>query len=159
LVHIEDISRAFLAVLKAPRDLVHNQAFNVGLSSENYQIRDLADMVQQIVPGSHVKYAEGGGPDPRCYKVDCGKIAAMLPEFKPAWTVRRGMEQLYAAFRTYGLTREDFVGGKFLRIKHISKLMEQHLLTSELRWSNDHLGAQQAQPTEKPAAVNGGSRG
>ena len=87
LVHIEDISRAFLAVLNAPRDLVHNQAFNVGLSAENYQIRDLADMVQQIVPGSHVKYAEGGGPDPRCYKVDCSKIAAMLPEFKPAWTV------------------------------------------------------------------------
>jgi nucleoside-diphosphate-sugar epimerase len=121
LVHIEDISRAFLAVLNAPRELVHNQAFNVGQSTENYQIRDLADMVQQIVLGSHVKYAEGGGPDPRCYKVDCGKIAAMLPEFKPVWTVRRGMEQL----------------------------MEQHLLTPELRWNNGHLAAPQAQ-TGKP---------
>jgi nucleoside-diphosphate-sugar epimerase len=159
LVHIEDISRAFLAVLNAPRELVHNQAFNVGLSMENYQIRDLADMVQQIVPGSHVKYAEGGGPDPRCYKVDCGKIATILPDFKPAWTVRRGMEQLYAAFQTYGLTREDFVDGKFLRIKHISKLMEQHLLTPELRWSDGHLAAQQAQPTEKPAAVIDGASG
>jgi len=156
LVHIEDISRAFIAALNAPRELVHNQAFNVGLSSENYQIRDLADMVQQIVPSSHIKYAEGGGPDPRCYKVDCSKIAAMLPAFKPAWTVRRGMEQLYAAFQTYGLTREDFLGGKFLRIKHISKLMEKHLLTPELRWSNGHLAAQQAQ-TEKPV-VNSSSR-
>ena len=119
LVHIEDISRAFLAVLNAPRELVHNQAFNVGMSVENYQIRDLADMVQQIVHGSHVKYAEGGGPDPRCYKVDCSKIATMLPEFKPAWTVRRGMEQLYAAFQLYGLTREDFLGGKFLRLSLI----------------------------------------
>jgi nucleoside-diphosphate-sugar epimerase len=157
LVHIEDISRAFLAVLKAPRELVHNQAFNVGLSAENYQIRDLADMVQQIVPGSYVKYAEGGGPDPRCYKVDCSKIAAVLPDFKPAWTVRRGMEQLHAAFQTYGLTREDFVGGKFLRIKHISKLMEQRLLTPELRWSDDHLAAQQTQQTEKAAPVNSGT--
>jgi len=158
LVHIEDISRAFLAVLHAPRDLVHNQAFNVGLSAENYQIRDLADMVQQIVPGSHVKYAEGGGPDPRCYKVDCSKIAAVLPDFKPAWTVRRGMEQLYAAFQRYGLTREDFLGGKFLRIKHISKLMEQDLLTPELRWNNGHLAAQPGQQNEKPV-VNSGSRG
>jgi len=153
LVHIEDISRAFLAVLNAPRELVHNQAFNVGRNMENYQIRDLAEMVEQIVPGSHVKYAEGGGPDPRCYKVDCSKIAAVLPEFKPVWTVRRGMEQLYAAFQTCGLTREDFLGGKFLRIKHISKLMEQHRLTPELRWSDSHLAAHQAQPTEKPAAV------
>ena len=158
LVHIEDISRAFIAAMNAPRELVHNQAFNVGLSSENYQIRDLADMVQEIVPGSYVKYAEGGGPDPRCYKVDCSKIAATLPEFKPAWTVRRGMEQLYAAFQRYGLTREDFLGGKFLRIRHISKLMEQHLLTPELRWSNGHLAAHQAQPIEKPV-VNGSSRG
>ena len=69
------------------------------------------------------------------------------------------MEQLYAAFQRYGLTREDFLGGKFLRIKHISKLMEQHLLTPELRWSNGHLAAQQAQQTEKPAAVNDGARG
>jgi hypothetical protein len=146
-------------VLKAPRDLVHNQAFNVGQSAENYQIRDLADMVQQIVPGSYVKYAEGGGPDPRCYKVDCSKIAATLPEFKPAWTVRRGMEQLHAAFQRHELTREDFVGGKFLRIKHISKLTEQHLLTPELRWSDDHLAALQTQQSEKPAVVNSGSRG
>ena len=159
LVHIEDISRAFLAVLNAPRELVHNQAFNVGRNMENYQIRDLAEMVEQIVPGSLVKYAEGGGPDPRCYKVDCGKIAAILPEFKPVWTVRRGMEQLYAAFQTCGLTREDFLGGKFLRIKHISKLMEQHLLTPELRWTDGHLAAQQAQQTGKPAPVIDSARG
>jgi hypothetical protein len=67
------------------------------------------------------------------------------------------MEQLHAAFQTYGLTREDFVGGKFLRIKHISKLMEQRLLTPELRWSDDHLAAQQTQQTEKAAPVNSGT--
>ncbi len=139
LVHIEDISRAFLAVLHAPRELVHNQAFNVGLSSENYQIRDLAQMVQEIVPGSKVKYAEGGGPDPRCYKVDCSKIRSMLPEFKPTRTVRSGMEQLHAAFRQNGLTREEFLGTKYLRIKQITKLMSKHLLSSELRWSGPEM--------------------
>jgi nucleoside-diphosphate-sugar epimerase len=157
LVHIEDISRAFLAVLQAPRELVHNQAFNVGLSTENYQIRHLADMVQEIVPGSRVKYAEGGGPDPRCYKVDCSKIASVLPNFKPTWTVRRGMEQLYSAFQRYGLTKEDFLGGKFLRIKHISKLMKDNLLTADLRWGSHSLMAQKAERTEKPAAASGGS--
>jgi len=100
LVHIEDIARAFLAVLHAPRELVHNQAFNVGRSEENYRVRDLGALVEQVIPGSKVRYAEGGGPDPRCYKVDCGKIARVLPEYRPQWNVRRGMEQLRDAFQT-----------------------------------------------------------
>jgi nucleoside-diphosphate-sugar epimerase len=140
LVHIEDISRAFIAVLQARREAIHNQAFNVGRSAENYQIRELADMVQQIVPGSRVKYAEGGGPDPRCYKVDCSKIAETLPEFKPQWTVRRGMEQLFAAFQKNRLTKEEFVGTKYLRIKHIEKLLQEDRLTADLRWRQRHVG-------------------
>lgn len=134
LVHVEDICRAFLAVLHAPRELVANQAFNVGRSEENYQIRDLANMVQEIVPGSQVKYAPGGGPDPRCYRVDCGKIARVLPEFKPQWTVRRGMEQLYDAFRRNGLSRDEFLGRKFMRIKHIMELQQGGKLDAQLRW-------------------------
>ena len=122
LVHIEDITAAFLAVLHAPRELIHNEAFNVGRSEENYRVRDLADMVQQVVPNSRVRYAGAGGPDPRCYRVNCDKIAATLPEFKPRWNVRRGMEQLYEAFRRFDLTREEFEGDKYLRIKHILKL-------------------------------------
>ena len=141
LVHVEDICRAFLAVLQAPREVIHNQALNVGRSEENYQIRDLADMVQQIVPGSRVKYAEGGGPDPRCYRVDCGKIAALLPQFQPQWNVRRGMEQLYEAYRRHGLTREQFLGEKYLRIRHILKLQQQGKLDARLRWRTDHAGA------------------
>ncbi len=134
LVHIEDISRAFLAVLHSPRERVHNQAFNVGRSEENYRIREVADMVEQVVPGSKVRYAEGGGPDPRCYRVDCGKIAQVLPEFKPQWTVRRGIEQLYDAYRRYGLTYEEFMGTKYLRIKRILKLQGEGLLDESLRW-------------------------
>ena len=119
LVHVEDICRAFLAILQAPRELVHNQAFNVGQTEENYQIRDVASMVEEIVPGSRVKYAEGGGPDLRCYRVNCDKIARTLPEFRPQWTVRRGIEQLYTAYKEHGLTFEEFTGTRYIRIKHL----------------------------------------
>ena len=122
LVHVEDICRAFIAVLEAPRDLVHNQAFNIGRTDENYQIRDIGRMVKEIVPGSKVKYAEGGGPDLRCYRVNCDKIARTLPQFKPEWTVRRGIEQLYRCYRDQNLIHEDFIGSRYTRIKHIKKL-------------------------------------
>ena len=105
--------------------LVHNQAFNVGRSEENYRIREVAQIVREVVPGSVVKYAEGGGPDARCYRVDCGKIARTLPEFKPRWTVRRGVEQLYDGYRRYGLTEEEFLGTRYLRIKRIKELQSR----------------------------------
>jgi nucleoside-diphosphate-sugar epimerase len=133
LVHIEDISRAFLAVLQAPRTIVHNQAFNVGRTSENYQVRDLATTVSEVVPGSKVKYAPGGGPDARCYRVNCDKIAKDLPEFRPQWTVRKGMEELFSAFQRYGLKKDDFFGIRYQRIKTIQKLMQEGRLDGELR--------------------------
>jgi len=134
LVHIEDIAGAFLAVLHAPKDLVHNQAFNVGRSEENYRVRDLGTLVEQVVPGSKVRYAEGGGPDPRCYRVDCGKLARTLPEYRPQWTVRRGMEQLRDAFQRYGLTREELLGDRYFRIKRIRALQAEGILDETLRW-------------------------
>jgi len=134
LVHVEDIGRAFLAVLHAPRGVVHNQAFNVGRSGENYRVREVAEMVREVVPGSVVTYAEGGGPDPRCYRVDCGKIARLVPEFKPRWTVRRGVEQLYEAYRRAGLTAFEFMGAKYLRIERIKQLQSERLLDGSLRW-------------------------
>jgi nucleoside-diphosphate-sugar epimerase len=137
LVHIEDIARAFLAVLQAPRELVHNEAFNVGRSEENYRIRDLGELVEQVIPGSKVKYAEGGGPDPRCYKVDCGKIGRTLPQYQPQWTVKRGMEQLRDAFQANALTREQLLGDKFFRIKRIRALQSDGLLDASLRWTSD----------------------
>ena len=134
LVHVEDICRAFVAVLQAPRAVVHNQAFNVGQTTENYQIREVAQMVQEVVPGSVVKYAAGGGPDPRCYRVNCEKIATTLPGFAPQWTVRRGIEQLYAAYREQRVTKDEFLGSKFLRIKHIRQLLGDGRLDETLRW-------------------------
>ena len=141
LVHVEDISRAFLAILKAPREAVFNQAFNVGRSEENYRISQLADMVQAVVPGSRVRYAEGGGPDPRCYRVDCSKIARLVPGFKPQWNVKRGMEQLYEAFKQHGLSHADFTGDRFVRIKRILKLQREGRVDAALRWQPAGAGA------------------
>jgi len=137
LVHIEDIGRAFLAVLHAPRELVHNEAFNVGRSEENYRVRDLGELVEQVVPGSKVRYAEGGGPDPRCYRVDCGKLMRTLPEYRPQWTVRRGMEQLRDAFEANALSREDLLGDRYFRIKRIRALQTEGLLDASMRWTAD----------------------
>ncbi len=136
LVHVEDISRAFLAGLEAPKEAIHNQAFNVGRNEDNLRVRQIADMVKDVVPGCTIRYAEGGGPDPRCYRVDCSKIARMLPAFKPQWTVRKGVEQLYNAYRAANLTSEEFLGTKYLRLKQIKLLQDEGRLDRELRWMN-----------------------
>ena len=134
IVHIEDISRAFLAVLAAPREVIHNQALNVGQTEENYRIRELAEIVREVVPGSRIDYATDGGPDPRCYRVDFGKIARLLPEFKPQWTARRGAEELYAAYRKIGLVLEDCEGPRFKRIDHLKHLLATGRVDATLRW-------------------------
>ena len=133
LVHIEDIARAFVAVLQAPRDLVHDEAFNVGRTEENYRIREVAAIVEEVVPGSSITFAEGAGPDLRNYRVNCDKIARTLPEFQPTWTVRKGVEELFAAYCSAGLTPEDVTGSRYLRIRHIEHLLADRIDDS-LRW-------------------------
>jgi nucleoside-diphosphate-sugar epimerase len=134
LVHVEDVCRAFVAVLHAPCPLVRNVAFNVGRTEENYRVSELAEFARQAIPGSRVTYDPSGGPDPRSYRVDCARLAATLPEFRPQWTVPRGMEQLCEAFRTYGLTREDFGGSRFMRVRHIQALQRDGRVDGTLRW-------------------------
>ena len=134
LVHVEDIARAFVAALAAPRELVHNEALNVGQTTENYRIRELADIVGEVVPGARVEYARDGGPDPRCYRADFGKIQRVLPDFKPQWTARRGAEELYAAYRAAGITLADGEGPRFKRIDHLKQLMADGRVDSSLRW-------------------------
>jgi nucleoside-diphosphate-sugar epimerase len=136
VVHAEDIGRAFVAVLHAPRELVHKQAFNVGRTTENYRVRELADIVQEVVPGSRVRYAEGAGPDLRCYSVDCSKIERTLPEFQPRWTARSGVEELYEAYSRTGLTADEFLGVRYSRIAHIRSLMAAGRVASDLRWAD-----------------------
>jgi nucleoside-diphosphate-sugar epimerase len=142
LVHIEDISHAFLAGLEAPRETIHNQAFNIGNTSENYQIREVADMVRDVVPGCTVRYMEGGGPDPRCYRVNCDKAASSLPGFRTEWTVRRGVEELYAAYRTNALSAEGFK--QYYRLPRIQSHLDAGRLDSTLRWQSVPAAAGQA---------------
>ncbi len=134
VVHIEDISNAFLAALEAPREVVHNQAFNVGGNDENYQIKELAEIVAEVVPGCRIEYAPDAGPDKRTYRVDFSKIQRMLPGFKPQWTARQGAEELFEAYQQVHLQREDFEGSRYRRIDHIQKLMKAGRLGEDLRW-------------------------
>ncbi len=134
LVHIEDIARAFVAVLEAPRELVHNEAFNVGITSENYRVREVAQMVADVVPGSKVTYAGDASPDARNYRVDCGKIRSRLPDFQPRWTVRKGIEQVYETFCHHGTRAEEFLSSQFMRLKRIRELQTAGALDEMLRW-------------------------
>jgi nucleoside-diphosphate-sugar epimerase len=133
LVHIEDISRAFIAILEAPRELIHDQAFNVGRTEENYRIRDVGAIVEDVVPGSVVTYADGASPDIRNYRVNCDKLARTLPTFQPQWTVRRSVEELYEAFLHHGLELDDFLSRRFMRIKHVRELQDEGMLDERLR--------------------------
>ncbi len=139
IVHIEDISRAFLAVLEAPRELVHNEVFNVGRTDENFQIRELAEIVAETVPGCRVEFAEGAGPDTRSYRVDFSKIARTLPAFRPKWTAREGAHELFEAYRGSGLKLEEFEGPRYRRIDQIRALMGSGRLDATLRWSQPAL--------------------
>jgi nucleoside-diphosphate-sugar epimerase len=133
IIHVEDIGRAFLAVLGAPIDLIHNQAFNVGHQDENYQIRDLADIVKEVVPNCRIEYAPNAGPDKRCYRVDFGKISRVLPEFRPKWNARRGAMQLYDGYQKAGIRQEDFEGPRYNRIDHLQQLLRDGRVDSTLR--------------------------
>jgi nucleoside-diphosphate-sugar epimerase len=134
IVHIEDISRAFVAALHAPISVVHNQAFNIGRNDQNFRIRELADIVQQTVPNCEVKYAEDAGPDKRCYRVDCSKAELELPDFKPQWDADRGARELYEAYKKIGLRLEDFEGPRYKRIDHIKMLISEGWLDDRLTW-------------------------
>ena len=134
IVHIEDISRAVIAVLTAPREVVHAQAFNVGRTDQNFRIREIAQIVKETVPGCEITFAEGAGPDLRNYRADFGKIAHLLPSWQPQWDARKGAQQLYDAYRSIGLKLGDFEGPRYRRIDQIRDLMRAGCLGEDLRW-------------------------
>jgi nucleoside-diphosphate-sugar epimerase len=134
-VHIEDISSAFLAALKAPREAVYNQAFNVGVTGENYQVKDLAGIVKKIMPECEIEYANKGGPDPRNYRVDFGKLERTLEDYEPKWNAKRGAEQLFSAFQKNGFTIDDFKGKKYIRLSQLKYLINEKYLDDTLRWA------------------------
>jgi nucleoside-diphosphate-sugar epimerase len=134
IVHIEDISRAMLSVLGAPVEFVHNRAYNVGRNTENYRIRELAEIVKETVPNCRIEYAPDASPDTRCYRVDCSRIAAAIPGFQPQWDARKGARELYEAYKGIGLHLEEFEGQRFQRIAHIKHLLQTGSLDDRLRW-------------------------
>ena len=133
LVHIEDISRAFLAMLEAPRELVHDEAFNVGRAVDNVQIRQVAEMVRDAVPGSTVTLAEGAGPDLRNYRVDFSKLDDTFPGLKLRWSVREGIEELAEAYAKYSMTVDDFNSSRFVRLRRIRELLTAGTVDEMLR--------------------------
>jgi nucleoside-diphosphate-sugar epimerase len=136
IVHIRDIISAMMCALEAPKEAVHNQVFNVGQTKENYRISELAEIVAQTVPGSRIEYAPGGGPDKRCYRVNCDKVRRILPGFQPQWTARLGAQELYDAYRANGLTAEVVQNGRYFRINRIKSLLEADKLDLSLRWKS-----------------------
>jgi nucleoside-diphosphate-sugar epimerase len=134
LIHVEDIARAFVAALEAPRELVHDQAFNVGRDDQNFQVRDIANVVSAAVPGSQVVYAPGGEPDARDYRVDFAKIHSQLPELKIQWDLEESVRDLVAEFRRHDVTLEILDGPRHTRLRRIEQLRASGTLDDRLRW-------------------------
>ena len=135
IVHIADISSAFIALLEAPLDLIHCKAYNVGQTSENYRVREIATIVGEVVPNCEVAFADGAGADSRNYRVNCDLIQKEIPGFKPVWTARKAAEEIYEAILATGLKLEEFEGEKFIRLARLKKHIADGMMDSELRWS------------------------
>lgn len=134
LVHLRDIIAAFEACLDAPRDQIHDEAFNVGRSGENYQIRTVAEMVAEVVPDCEVTFAPGASSDLRDYRVDFSKIEAQLPGFRSEWTLRDGIVELHEAYTAAGLDAEEWAGSRYYRLKTIQDHLAAGRLGQDLRW-------------------------
>lgn len=153
IVHVEDIARAFAAVLEAPRDLVHGEAFNVCARAENYRVRDLAAIVEETVPGSRIELAAGASPDARNYRVSGDKLARVLPGARPRWTARLGARELRDAYRREGVTAGEFEGPRYQRIAHVLRLRDEGALdeTLRVRPAPAGRGAEAGRDAETPA--------
>lgn len=141
IVHVEDISRAFIAAATAPRRAVHNQIFNIGSTSENYRVSELAEIVRATVPGSELEYAADAGPDKRCYRVDFGKATRLLPGFYPRWTAHTGAQQLYSAYQSQGLSESEAEGPKYRRLPRLQQLLAAGRLDHTFRWKQETAAA------------------
>jgi nucleoside-diphosphate-sugar epimerase len=147
LVHVRDIAGAFVAMLDADREAIHDQAFNVGSDACNLRIRTLAEMVRDAVPGSRVTFADGAGSDVRDYRVSFRKLHEQVPAAAPTWSVAAGIEEVASAYRTTGLTLEDLTGPRFTRLARINQLKGAGLLDDDLRWTLSALPVPQPSPT------------
>jgi nucleoside-diphosphate-sugar epimerase len=146
-VHVEDICRAFEAVLAAPRQLVHNRTFNVGRTEDNYRLGELAELLHQLVP-SRMEFEPSNGADRRSYRVDCSRLAQEVPGFRPRWTVADGIEQMYEAFRAGGMTRADLDSDRFDRSRALRAHVAAGRMAVDLRWKPEIVAARLNAATE-----------
>jgi hypothetical protein len=121
-----------LLTLAAPRERVHDQAFNIGSTDENYQMGQLAEIVGETVPDCRIEFAPGASPDTRNYRVSCDKAVDLLG-FRTIWTAREGAKELYRAYQQVGLELTEFEGSRYQRLAHIKRLLEDGLLDADLR--------------------------
>jgi nucleoside-diphosphate-sugar epimerase len=141
LVHVEDVARATEALLDAPEDLVRGEAFNIGTDEQNYLVRDLAEVLAAVT-GCGIEVAEGSSADQRSYRVDFSKLARALPDLEFAWNAERGARELIQAYREVGLTKDDFEGNRYVRLRRLKTLLGHGELDAELRWRSP-VGSQQ----------------
>jgi len=135
LVHVEDIGNACIAVLEAPREVVFNEAFNVGQDSENFQVKDIAEIIQQTVPGSEIEYAGENKGDPRSYRVSFAKINERLPGYQPRWTLKQGAEELYRFLQDIEISTDIFHDRKFTRLTQLQYLLACKRIGTDLFWN------------------------
>ncbi|MFK8015364.1 MAG: NAD-dependent epimerase/dehydratase family protein [Gammaproteobacteria bacterium] len=135
LVHIEDISRGVIAALESPREKVHNEAFNVGRNSENYQVKQLADFVQQTIPNCEISFAGDASPDLRNYRVNFDKFANTFPDYALQWSALEGAKSIYDSYAKFGLDKDEYEGPKYKRIAQLKQLIESGQLDDTMRWT------------------------
>ena len=133
ITHIEDICGAMLCALTADREAVAGQSFNVGADTENYRVREIAEIVAKTFPGCELTIGDSGG-DTRSYRVSFAKIRKHMPEFRAQWTAERGARQLKAVFERIGLDRETFEAAPFTRLKELKHLRETRQIDARLLW-------------------------
>jgi nucleoside-diphosphate-sugar epimerase len=136
VVHIEDVARAFQAVLEAPRERIHNQAFNIGADHLNHRVHELAAIATNAVAGSELEIRSEAGADQRTYKADFGKFKRTFPAFEFWWDAKKGAHELYIAFQKANLTHQDFTDPRFTRLSWLRYLLDKRLVDASFRWSD-----------------------
>ena len=137
VVHVRDVSNAFIAGLEAPKNLVSNESFNVGIKNGNYQVKDLAEAAQKVVKGSDLIFTGEHGSDSRTYKVSFKKILSVLKDYyKPEWDLLSGGKELVDFFDKINFTEQMFRGKKCNRLKYLRFLSDNNFIDKNLFWVN-----------------------
>jgi len=135
VVHVKDVSNAFIAGLEAPVEIIANQSYNVGIPDGNFTVKELAKAAQSVVPGSELRFM-GEHVDSRTYKISFSRILNDLKDYyKPQWTLHRGGDELVELFKKVNFDESDFRGNKFIRLNQINDLISKNVLNKDLRFN------------------------